>query len=89
MPDELRDGVLVVHHDAFLSDGRPIVESSLRVLPSHVPTLGSALDACRGATVNIEIKNSDTEPDFDPADQVAIEVLAGQPANGVRTAAHG
>ena len=71
-----RDGVLVVHHDAFLSDGRPIVETSLRDLPSHVPTLGAALDACRGATVNIEIKNSDVEPDFDPADQVAIEVLA-------------
>ena len=71
-----REGVVVVHHDPFLADGRPIVETALRDLPSHVPTLGAALDACSGAAVNIEIKNSDVEPDFDPDDYVAIEVLA-------------
>jgi len=71
-----REGVVVVHHDPFLADGRPIVETALRDLPSHVPTLGAALDACSGAAVNIEIKNSDVEPDFDPDDHVAIEVLA-------------
>ena len=71
-----REGVVVVHHDPFLADGRPIVETTLRDLPSHVPTLGAALDACSGAAVNIEIKNSDVEPDFDPDDHVAIEVLA-------------
>ena len=73
---------------ARFSNGRPIVETSLRDLPSHVPTLGTALDACRGTTVNIEIKNSDAEPDFDPADQVAIDVLA-ELADGDRTAARG
>ena len=71
-----REDVVVVHHDPFLADGRPIVETALRDLPSHVPTLGAALDACSGAAVNIEIKNSDVEPDFDPDDYVAIEVLA-------------
>ena len=61
-----REGVLVVHHDPFLADGRPIVETALRDLPEPRPTLGAALDACPGAAVNIEIKNSEVEPDFDP-----------------------
>jgi glycerophosphoryl diester phosphodiesterase len=70
------DGVVVVHHDAVLADGRPIVDTPLQELPAHVPTLGQALDACAGAWVNIEIKNSPQDPDFDPDDRVAVEVLA-------------
>ena len=70
------DGVVVVHHDAVLPDGRVIVETPWRDLPEHVPTLGDALDACAGAWVNIEIKNAPYEPDFDPGDRVAVEVLA-------------
>ena len=70
------DGVLVVHHDAVLPDGRVIVETAWRDLPEHVPTFGDALDACDGAWVNIEIKNAPYEPDFDPGDRVAVEVLA-------------
>jgi glycerophosphoryl diester phosphodiesterase len=70
------DGVVVVHHDAALPDGRVIVETPWRELPEHVPMLGEALDACDGAWVNIEIKNSPLEPDFDPDDRVAVEVLA-------------
>ena len=41
-----------------------------------MPTLGDALDACAGAWVNIEIKNDPRDPDFDPDDRVAVEVLA-------------
>jgi glycerophosphoryl diester phosphodiesterase len=70
------DGVLVVHHDARVSDGRVIVDSSWRDLPTYVPTFGEALDACAGVWVNIEIKNDELEPDFDPDDRVAVEVLA-------------
>jgi glycerophosphoryl diester phosphodiesterase len=70
------DGVLVVHHDARVSDGRVIVETSWRELPTHVPTLGEALDACVGMWVDIEIKNDRRDPDFDPVDRVAVEVLA-------------
>lgn len=69
------DGVLVVHHDAAI-DGRAIVETRWAELPEYVPTLGAALDACAGAWVNIEIKNSPGEPDFDPDDRVAVEVMA-------------
>jgi glycerophosphoryl diester phosphodiesterase len=70
------DGVLVVHHDAALADGRVIVDTPRAELPEEVPTLGAALDACGGAWVNIEIKNSSEDPDFDPDDRVAVEVLA-------------
>ena len=70
------DGIVVVHHDARLPDGRVIVDTPLRDMPEHVPTLGDALDACAGAWVNIEIKNAPPDPDFDPDDHVAVEVLA-------------
>jgi glycerophosphoryl diester phosphodiesterase len=70
------DGVLVVHHDPALADGRVIVETLWRDLPDHIPTLGAALDACDGAWVNVEIKNRPSEPDFDPADRVVVELLA-------------
>ena len=70
------DGVVVVHHDPVLADGRVIVQTRWRDMPDHVPTLGEALDSCAGAWVNIEIKNSPHEPDFDPDDRLAVEVLA-------------
>jgi glycerophosphoryl diester phosphodiesterase len=70
------DGVLVVHHDARVSDGRVIVGTPWRELPAYVPTLGQALDACAGMWVDIEIKNDPRDPDFDPDDRVAVEVLA-------------
>jgi len=59
------DGVIVVHHDARLVDGRVIVELSADALPSYVPSLAAALDACRPMGVNVEIKNVPGEPDYD------------------------
>jgi glycerophosphoryl diester phosphodiesterase len=70
------DGAVVVHHDAALSDGRVIVHTPRRDLPFYVPTLADALDACKGAWVNIEIKNDPREPDFDPDDPTVDGVLA-------------
>ena len=59
-------GELIVHHDPKLSDGRTIISVDKKDLPSHVPTLSEALDACGSMWVNIEIKNDPKEPDFDP-----------------------
>jgi len=70
-----RDHVLVVHHDAVLPDGRVIVHTNFADLPSHVPTLGAALDACQPMWVNVEIKNDPNEPDFDPSDHIADATL--------------
>src|SRR5262245_26247516 len=60
------DGLLAVHHDARLGDGRALVELSRSALPAAVPDLGEALAACDGLGVNVEIKNAASDPDFDP-----------------------
>ncbi len=71
-----RDGVLVVHHNPTLADGRVIAQCDHRELPDHVPTLDEALDACSPLWVNVEIKNDSSEPDFDPNDTIADDTIA-------------
>ncbi len=78
------DGVLVVHHDAALPDGRVLVDTPAAELPAHVPTFAAALDACAGAWVDVEVKNDPAEPDFDPDDVAAggvVAELARRPAD--------
>jgi glycerophosphoryl diester phosphodiesterase len=58
-------GVLAVAHDAVL--GAPLAPS--------VPDLASALDACAGMRVNIEIKNHPGDPDFDESESLAERVV--------------
>lgn len=70
------DDRLVVHHDPRLPDGRSLRGTRHDELPEHIPQLGSALDACAGAFVNLEIKNDPCEPDFDPAEWVGRRTLA-------------
>ena len=67
------DGVLVVHHDATLPDGRPVAAVAMADLPSWVPTLEAALEECRGLVVDAEVKNLVTEPGFDPEERAARE----------------
>jgi glycerophosphoryl diester phosphodiesterase len=70
-----RDGALVVHHDPELADGRVIAGALHAELPDHVPTLATALDACTGLWVNVEIKNDPAEPDFDPSEAIAEQTM--------------
>jgi len=70
------DGVLVVHHNPGFEDGRVIATMEYGELPSHVPTLTDALDACAGMWVNVEIKNDPEEPDFDPTESIADDTIA-------------
>ena len=56
-------GELVVHHDAHLPDGRLIRATRHDELPSDLPDLSAALDACAGMWVNVEIKNDPGEAD--------------------------
>src|SRR6059058_2896862 len=69
------DGRLAVHHDAHLPDGRAIVEAMSGDLPSTVPSLAGALAACAPLGVNVEIKNSPNDVDFDPAAAVVEQVV--------------
>jgi len=71
------DDVLVVHHDARV-DGTPLVMMShhdLRERAPSVPTLPEALGACEGMWVNVEVKNYQTEPDWDPERRVVRGVM--------------
>lgn len=71
-----KDGVVVIHHDAHLPDGRSIVELSADDLPEHVPSLAEGLEACEGMGVNIEIKNLPADPDFDE-EHLVVDAVAG------------
>jgi glycerophosphoryl diester phosphodiesterase len=70
------DGVVVVHHDAHLADGRLILDLTCDELPDDVPSLAEALEACEGMGVNIEIKNLPEDPDYD-ADHAVVDAVAG------------
>ena len=76
------DGVLVVHHNPHLDDGRLVASTPYAALPDRVPTLGEALDACQGMWVNVEIKNDPDEPDFDATESIADETIAHLVARG-------
>lgn len=71
-----KSGELVVHHNAVLADSTALKDLNRDQLPEYIPTLDQALDACAGMWVNIEIKNDEREPDFDPLDRVAEQVVA-------------
>jgi len=70
------DGVVVVHHDAHLADGRMLAELTLDEMPEGVPSLAEALEACDAMGVNIEIKNLPDDPDYD-ADHAVVDAVAG------------
>ena len=70
-----RDDRLVVHHDPT-REGRALRAMGVDELPTGVPELAEALDACAGVVVNIEIKNDPDEPDHDPSEWVAGAVAA-------------
>lgn len=78
------DGAVVVCHDPVLGGIGPVGETLSADLPDEVPLLSAALTACRGMTVNIEIKNLPGEPSFDPGERLADQVaeLAGGLAGG-------
>jgi len=71
-----RDGALVVLHDPDVPGIGPVHERTVDELPPWVPGLGRALEACRGAAVNVEIKNGPNEAGFDPDQAVARDVAA-------------
>lgn len=78
------DDVLVVHHDPSVG-GAPLVTMShheMLDLAPHVPTLPQALAACEGMWVNIEVKNHQPEPDWDPQRRVARGVIEVVRATG-------
>ena len=79
------DGALIVHHDAAVTGLGPIIEHTAAELRHHQPaiaTLAEAMAACEGLIVNVEIKNSPMDPDFDADDAVAADVISWLDDNG-------
>jgi glycerophosphoryl diester phosphodiesterase len=68
------DDALAIHHDPHI-DGVAIVSMLYSDLPTWVPLLHEALDACDGMEVNIEIKNDDAEVDFDETRSLVPAVI--------------
>ncbi|MBI5157675.1 MAG: glycerophosphodiester phosphodiesterase [Acidimicrobiia bacterium] len=67
-----RDGEIVVHHDATLG-GEPLISLSRAEVARRapwIPDLADAIAACVPAWVDLEIKNSPGDPDWDPDDAV-------------------
>lgn len=79
------DGAVVVHHDALVPGAGAIVEetaASLRRRAPWVPTLAEALEACAGMWVDVEVKNSPADPDWDPNEGLVAQVLETIRAGG-------
>ena len=70
------DDSVWVLHDEHLEDGRSFFETLPADLPPHVPSLATALDACEGMGVNIEVKNVPIDVDWDPDERVARATVA-------------
>lgn len=69
------DGALIVHHDAAI-DGTDLIDMAAADLPTHIPSLAAALDACGEMGINIEIKNDPAEPDYDDQHTIVEPTLA-------------
>jgi glycerophosphoryl diester phosphodiesterase len=72
------DGVLVVHHDADAPGLGVLAHHDFAVIRGRlpaIPTLDEVLDECRGMVVNVEVKNSPHDADFDPEERAAAVVV--------------
>lgn len=71
------DGRPVVCHDAVVPGVGPVVAftaAELRRRVPWLPGLEEALEACAGLWIDVEVKNSPADPDWDPADRL-VETL--------------
>lgn len=72
------DGALVVHHDAVVEGFGMLADHSMaeiRQAAPIIPTLPEVFDLCAGMLVNVELKNSPHDADFDPSDQAAAGLV--------------
>lgn len=69
------DGQPVLHHDAALASGERILATERAALPPAVVGLDDLLALDLGVTLNVEIKNYPTDPDWDPSQRVTHAVL--------------
>lgn len=71
------DGTVVLNHDADIGEMGPLVHhdfAAVRLRHPEIPTLDEALAALGDLIVNVEIKNSPTDADYDPSHHMAAVV---------------
>lgn len=81
------DGAMVLHHDPVVDGVGTLVEltvAEIRARTDLIPTLDEAGDVLGAAVINIEIKNSPLEADFDPEHSLATDVTAWVAARGLQ-----
>jgi glycerophosphoryl diester phosphodiesterase len=80
------DGALVVRHDAVGPGGlwADLTLGEARAADPEVPELAEALEVCAGSVVNVEIKNSPWDADWDPEERAAELVVARLAERGDR-----
>ncbi len=72
------DGAVVLHHDPDIGEMGPLVHHdfvTVRATHPELATLDEALEVLGDLIINVEIKNSPVDPDFDP-DQDMAEAVA-------------
>lgn len=72
------DRKVVLHHDADVGEMGPLVHhdfDTIRHTHPEIPTLGDALAVLGDLLINVEIKNWQFDPDFDPEHEMA-DVIA-------------
>lgn len=73
------DNTLVVHHDPVIPDVGPIIAlnwDDIEEAAPWVPDLRSVIAACAGMWMNVEIKNSPADPDWDESNDIARQTVA-------------
>ncbi len=68
------DNELIIHHNAIVDGVGAIIDmtaAELRQVASWIPTLDEGLAACDGMWVNLEVKNSEDDPDWDDERSIA------------------
>lgn len=71
------DGAVVLNHDADIGEMGPLIHhdfAAVRARHPEIPTLDEALAALADLIINVEIKNSPIDADYDPAHRMAAVV---------------
>ncbi len=73
------DNTLVIHHDPVIPGVGPIItlnRDEIERAAPWIPDLRSVIAACAGMWLNVEIKNSPADPDWDESHDIARQTVA-------------
>jgi glycerophosphoryl diester phosphodiesterase len=80
------DGAVMLHHDPDIGEMGPLVHhnyATIRTTHPEIPTLDEALAVLGDLVINVEIKNSPIDPDYDPTHEMARVVARWVTVNDI------